>query len=240
MGSTYAPLAQLDRACGYGPQGRGFEFSTARQKPHLYKDAVFVYNKEDDYGIGKGSEVAVPRYGFVRSELEIKTLILHVLNHAGVEVTFENLLSMVFVDGAIDYFEFTTYLASLADTEHIEINSDSGIDKYQITSKGKRDLASCIGMIPRVVLRRAEEETDKVVEEISRRRQVNVKVVEVGESFVAECKLRDENGEILSLSMSAPTRSSARELTRGFYRNAEDVYNTLLSAILKNEEEKRD
>ncbi len=28
----YAPLAQLDRASGYGPEGRGFESLTARQK----------------------------------------------------------------------------------------------------------------------------------------------------------------------------------------------------------------
>ena len=28
----HASLAQLDRASGYGPEGQGFEFSTARQK----------------------------------------------------------------------------------------------------------------------------------------------------------------------------------------------------------------
>ena len=30
-----APLAQLDRASGYGPEGQGFEFSAARQQPRL-------------------------------------------------------------------------------------------------------------------------------------------------------------------------------------------------------------
>ena len=29
----YAPLAQLDRASGYGPEGRGFESLRAYQKP---------------------------------------------------------------------------------------------------------------------------------------------------------------------------------------------------------------
>ena len=28
----YAPLAQLDRVCGYEPQGQGFESLTARQR----------------------------------------------------------------------------------------------------------------------------------------------------------------------------------------------------------------
>ena len=42
--SFYAPLAQLDRACGYGPQGRGFEFSTARHVFLVLSVTIF----EDD------------------------------------------------------------------------------------------------------------------------------------------------------------------------------------------------
>ncbi len=33
LSERHAPLAQLDRASGYGPEGRGFESLTAYQKP---------------------------------------------------------------------------------------------------------------------------------------------------------------------------------------------------------------
>ena len=36
-----APLAQLDRAFGYGPKGRGFESSNARTKKHLQQCKCF-------------------------------------------------------------------------------------------------------------------------------------------------------------------------------------------------------
>ena len=38
----YAPLAQLDRAFGYGPKGRGFEFFTARQYLSMFRQVFFV------------------------------------------------------------------------------------------------------------------------------------------------------------------------------------------------------
>ena len=37
-GNGHAPLAQLDRASGYGPEGRGFESLTAYQKAPEIKD----------------------------------------------------------------------------------------------------------------------------------------------------------------------------------------------------------
>lgn len=42
----YAPLAQLDRAFGYGPEGWGFELSMARQKrlKSMEFDRFFVFS----------------------------------------------------------------------------------------------------------------------------------------------------------------------------------------------------
>ena len=42
----YAPLAQLDRASGYGPEGRGFESLTAYQAAanDFVRGGLFVFN----------------------------------------------------------------------------------------------------------------------------------------------------------------------------------------------------
>ena len=44
-GNGHAPLAQLDRASGYGPEGRGFESLTAYQKaPEIVRfQELFVF-----------------------------------------------------------------------------------------------------------------------------------------------------------------------------------------------------
>ena len=177
------------------------------------------------------------RFGFVRSELEIKTLVLHVLEYAKIPVTFENIMSMAFVDGAIDYFEFTDCLANMVETGHVEVCSDTGSDRYSITPKGVRDLTSCRSSVPRAVLRKAEKATDVVVEEVIRKSLVDVKVTERDGRFFANCSLKDDSGEVFSFSMAAMSREAAKKLTANFYKNAERIYNRFLSAMLDESEE---
>ena len=41
VGTTYVRLAQLDRAFGYGPKGREFESSNARDRQSIYRLPFF-------------------------------------------------------------------------------------------------------------------------------------------------------------------------------------------------------
>ena len=44
------PLAQLDRASGYGPEGRGFESFMARQKKETYNYVSFFIGSMSTVG----------------------------------------------------------------------------------------------------------------------------------------------------------------------------------------------
>lgn len=174
--------------------------------------------------------------GFVRSELEIKTLTLYVLDYINQPVSFEELMKMAFVDDAMNYFNFADHLSSMVSTGHIELSSDTGIDKYSITAKGLRDLNAIKSSVPGSVLKKAEKACDDVREEISRKNLVRVKVIEDGGAFRANCSLSDESGEIFSFSMSASSRASAKQITSGFYNNAEKIYNHFLLSVLNPED----
>ena len=170
-------------------------------------------------------------YGFVRTELEIKTLTLHVLDYVKTSVNFDELMRMVFVDGAINYFEFAELLNGMVNTGHVEICSDTGTDRYSITAKGIRDLNAIRSSVPGYVLRKAEKATDEVKKEIIRKSLVNVKVVEEKDRFRAVCSLSDDSGEIFSFSMTASSREDAKSITSNFYKSAERIYNEFLTSI---------
>ena len=174
--------------------------------------------------------------GFVRSELEIKTLTLFVLDYINQPVSFEELMKMAFVDDAMNYFNFADHLQSMISTGHIELSSDTGIDKYSITPKGVRDLNAIRSSVPASVLKKAENACDDVREEIARQNLVKVKIVEEGDSFRALCSISDESGEFFEFSMSAESKASARQITSGFYNNAEKLYNNFLASILNPED----
>ena len=172
--------------------------------------------------------------GFVRSELEIKTLTLYVLNYINMPVSFDELMQMVFVDDAINYFNFADYLSSMVKTEHVALSSDTGADKYTITKKGVRDLTAIKSSVPGSVLRKAEKACDKVREEISRKNLVKVEIVEDGEVYRAICSLSDDSGEVFSFSMTAMSREGAKSITASFYKNAERIYNDFLRSVAEN------
>lgn len=172
-------------------------------------------------------------YGFVRSELEIKTLTLHVLEYAKVSVTFDELMRCVFVDDAINYFKFADYLDGMVKSGHVRIDSDTGTDRYSITKKGIRDVEHIRSSVPGSVLRKAEKVTDEVRREVIRKSLVDVKVIEEDDGkYRAVCSLSDDVGEIFSFSMSAPSRADAKKFTSNFYNHAERIYNEFLRAML--------
>lgn len=174
----------------------------------------------------------MPGYGFVRSELEIKTLTLHVLDYVNVSVNFDELMRMVFVDDAINYFKFADYLNGMVETGHVEVCSDTGTERYTISKKGIRDLEHIRSSVPGSVLRKAEKAADAVREEVIRKSLVDVKVVEDGDIYRAVCSLSDDSGEIFSFSMTAMSRESAKKLTANFYSHAERIYNEFLRSML--------
>ena len=172
-------------------------------------------------------------YGIVRSELEIKTLTLHVLEYAKVPVTFDELMQCVFVDDAINYFKFADYLDGMVNSGHVDINSDTGIDRYSITQKGLRDIEHIRSSVPGSVLRKAEKATDAVRNELIRKELIKVEVVKDGDKFRAVCSLSDDTGEVFSFSMLAFTREDAKRFTANFYKDAERIYNDFLRAMLE-------
>ena len=53
LSERHAPLAQLDRASGYGPEGRGFESLTAYQKCQTEGLGTFVFTFLKKISVGR-------------------------------------------------------------------------------------------------------------------------------------------------------------------------------------------
>ena len=71
--------------------------------------------------------------GFIHEKLDIKILILYILNHLPAAVDAQTLSDLVFCDNGIGYFDYSDCLAELVDTAHI--TEEGG--KYRITEKGR-------------------------------------------------------------------------------------------------------
>ena len=64
------------------------------------------------------------RFGFIHDKLEIKMLILFILNRLPHPVDINVLTDLVMCDDGISYFEFSQSLAELVETEHVRCEDE--------------------------------------------------------------------------------------------------------------------
>lgn len=173
------------------------------------------------------------RHGFVRSELELKTLILFALRCAACPVAFDNLSDMVLRDDAIDYFEYINALNDLVRTEHIHRENKNDTELYFISKKGIKNLDICENNLAVSVREHTKKAVEFIMHKVRRKADIDAHLVEHKDgSLTVVCKLRDDSGELMSLELSVITREQGQSIINSFENRAENIYNVLLSAML--------
>jgi len=92
------------------------------------------------------------RFGFIRDKLDIKVLILFILQRISEPVSLDELAELTLCDGAISYFDFAECVSELVASDHISADGD----RYLITEKGARNGAITEGGLPYSVRVKAE------------------------------------------------------------------------------------
>jgi len=172
------------------------------------------------------------RFGFIHDKLDIKILILFVLNRLQHAVDLDTLTELVLCDDGISYFDFSECVAELLRTDHIR--AEDGL--FRITEKGIKNGQITENSIPYTVRLTIEEKTAALTRAHQRDALVKAETAprENG-GFTVRLSLDDGLGEVLSMELYTATESHAAAMTARFSQQAEEVYGKIL-ALLTDEE----
>ena len=168
-------------------------------------------------------------FGFIHDIMEVKILVLYILNRMPDAVTLETLTELVLCDDGIGYFDLVEAIDELKRTEHIKSSGDS----YSVTAKGSRNGEATESCLPFSF--RLKVESNISAKRIALNRD---SMISTGYSrhedggFNVKLALSDGIGDIVKLNLYAATEKQAMRLEKGFRRNAENIYKTLISTIL--------
>ena len=175
-------------------------------------------------------------YGFIHEIIEIKILILFILQRLPEPVSIEDLTELTMCDDGIGYFDFMDCVVDLVKTEHLQYKDD----KYHLTEKGARNGGITESSLPFSVRVDVENSISEY-----RGRQCRNEMIKASHrknqdgSCTVTLSLKDGLGEIISMDMFAVSERQALELEKGFRKNAESIYNAIIGMILGKKSEAR-
>ena len=172
------------------------------------------------------------RMGYIQNDLDLKLLVLYIINRAVAPITFNQLLELALCDAGVDYFSLTQVVNHLVETEHLTAQGD----RYEITETGRHNCKICEETLPFSVRRRCDENLVAVNEQLQREAQIRSELIprEDG-TFTVSLALDDDAGNLFRLELLIPSQEQGQALVSRFKANPEQFYNTLLSNMMSEQ-----
>jgi len=169
-------------------------------------------------------------FGMLYDKIEIKLLILFVMNRLAEPVTMDTLTELAMCDESISYFDVTESIAKLIKTKHISLLDN----KYSLTAKGRRNGEILEKDLPFSVREKAEEAAERIRAALSRNSMIETsKRPEKNGGFNVKLSMSDGIGDILSLDLYVASSEEAQRVEKGFRKNAEKLYHAVIEVITK-------
>lgn len=167
--------------------------------------------------------------GFIHDSLDIKILILFILNRLDAPIDLDILADLALLDDGITYFDVSECVTDLIKTGHI-LDTDGLLS---ITEKGIRNGRVTESGIPYSVRERAKHKTTALSRVQRRDAMIGAQQspLQTG-GFSVMLTLSDGLGEILDMKLYAATEEQATMMTSTFRKNAEQIYSQIVETFL--------
>lgn len=170
--------------------------------------------------------------GFIHDKLDVKLLVLYILDRAAAPIDFDTLTDLALCDGGVDYFLFAEAAAELLDSGHLNQQGEL----YSITDKGRRACAAGETSLSPVIRQRCSRRLAPLNEILKRKAQIRSEVVEQPQGFDVRLSMDDDQGSLFSLTMLASTREDAQRIADAFIDHPDRIYNGLLGVLLAHDD----
>lgn len=174
------------------------------------------------------------RRGFIHDILDVKILILYVMSLVEEPVSAQTIYELCYQDECLSYFDVQEAIPQLVRSGHLV---EESFDRYVITDKGRETVDITQDSVAFPVKERAKQAVESHNRKAKRDQFLRTEIVqrENGE-YAVHLGLRDFQGTLMDLELTAPTLPQARKLERAYRKNAEIVYQSVMVALLEEAE----
>lgn len=172
-------------------------------------------------------------HGFINDMLDVKILILYVMDRIIYPVDTKTLYELCLQDDRLSYFDVMQAIPQMVESGHIESREEG----YVITEKGRNAAAITKDSLAYPVMKRAARAIERFNREIRRENFIRTEVLEQpGGEALAVMHLDDELGNLITIEYACPSARQAAFLTQAFRGRADRIYQTVTELLTRKEE----
>lgn len=164
-----------------------------------------------------------------------KIIILYILEKNSKALTIEQIAKFCEDFDDITYFDICSYIQELEGNGYIdETYSESNGILYGITNSGLSTLHELLELIPGVNLHNIKKIINKNIVKIKTDYSIGNVVLPVkNDEFKVSCYIKDGSDELVNITMYAANKDQARNITKNWNNDAEEIYDKLLQMMTK-------
>ena len=168
------------------------------------------------------------RVGFIQSDLDLKMMILYLMDRVAAPISFLQLVDLAMCDAGVDYFSLSQAAAHLVETEHLTLENE----RYAITEKGRRNSQICQDSLPFSVRRRCDENLSALNQALRGQEQVQADLLPNQDgTCLVRLFLADGEGVLMETKLFAPTREAGEAMARRYQEQPEKLYQRLMEFL---------
>ena len=168
------------------------------------------------------------RYGFIHDKLDIKLLVLYIMDRAAAPIDFTTLTDLAMCDSGVDYFRFAESTAELLESGHLALDGEL----YSVTDKGRRVCAAGESSLSPVVRRRCDQRLLPLNQALKRKAQVRAELRPQPAGYDVCLTMNDDQGSLFSLTLLAPSQENGQYIADQFLQHPDRIYNGILGVLL--------
>lgn len=173
--------------------------------------------------------------GFIQDDLDLKLLVLYIMDRAAGPITFIQLFELALCDAGVDYFSLTQAVDHMVATGQLTREAERCV----ITDKGRRNSQICESSLPLSVRQHCDRNLIQVNEALRREAQVRTRIMDGNNGTVNLClTLEDDTSPLFQLTLFSPTRAQAEQWERTFQADPYALYLNLIK-LLEDRHEKK-
>ena len=172
-------------------------------------------------------------HGFIKDMLDVKILILYVMDRVIYPVDTQKLYELCLQDDKLSYFDVMQAVPQMVESGHLA-QTDEGL---VITEKGKQTALITKDSLAYPVMQRAGRAIERFNREVRRNSFIRTEVLEQPNGdALAVMHLDDELGSLLTIEYTCTSPRQAAFLTKAFPGKADRLYQYITEQLTAKEE----